>query len=230
MENFTKMFLVPQHIISNINRKDSFSELDNEMHKILYRESLPDVEKWKLYSQILQRYLHHARENEKPIAIPLIESSNTDETEQSVEQPLHTYEHHEAFKQNLTKHLAGKAARLYNNLLSNDQISWNTEGEVTIMSKMYKNSDIVQLVSNAVKSKSTTNPRGWNEFRKVVLNMEIPDKILGSNINKERAVSPPSTPHRGKKVSPKRTETPKTESQYGRTYRPYVTQWARFKF
>lgn len=229
MENFTKMFLVPQHIVSNVNKKDTFSELDNEMYKILYMESMTDEEKWKLYSQILQRYLHHARENEKPIVIPLIES-NVVETKSTDQMPLHTSEHHEFLKENLTKHLGNKATRLYNVLLTNDNISWNNEGVVTIMKKTFKNSNIIELVTNAVKSKTMSYPLGWNEFRKIVLNMEVPDSILGSNISKEKASSPHSTPHRRKKVSPKNTGTPKTESQYGRTYKPLVTQWARFKF
>lgn len=53
------------------------STLDNVMNEIL-RAQIPDADKWKLYSQALQRYLNHAKVNSTKNA-PIIGNTNPED-------------------------------------------------------------------------------------------------------------------------------------------------------
>lgn len=62
MTSMKKMMLVESHVFEKLKEKectpeDSLSRLDVEMHKIM-RSKTEDREKWTLYLQTLQRYLH----------------------------------------------------------------------------------------------------------------------------------------------------------------------------
>lgn len=76
MENVKKMLLVEPDFIERLKRSEnsvenSSSRLDGDMEKIL-KSKVNDREKWALYSQVLQRFLHIAESNRKPIKIPIV--------------------------------------------------------------------------------------------------------------------------------------------------------------
>lgn len=67
--NYIKpMLLVPPELHAKLN-KDNLTELDKDMHDILFGNESNDEIKWKLYSQCLHRYLHYVKEKNKPIGI-----------------------------------------------------------------------------------------------------------------------------------------------------------------
>lgn len=76
MENTKKMLLVEQDFIERLKHNENQSEnsssrLDREMQKIL-KSKMDDREKWALYSQALQRFLHFAEADRKPFKIPIV--------------------------------------------------------------------------------------------------------------------------------------------------------------
>lgn len=78
MENFKKMLLVEPDLIEKLQNhstiENPLSRLDNEMQKIL-NTKLDDREKWILYLQTLQRYLHFIGVNRQPYQVPIIDNS-----------------------------------------------------------------------------------------------------------------------------------------------------------
>lgn len=77
MENMKKMLLVEPDFIERLKHSDNLSEnslsrLDGEMQKIL-KTKMDDREKWALYSQALQRFLHFTRADRQPFKIPLVD-------------------------------------------------------------------------------------------------------------------------------------------------------------
>lgn len=71
------MLLVEQDFIERLKNNETLSEnstssrLDSEMQKII-KSKLDDREKWTLYSQALQRFLHFAELDRKPFKIPIV--------------------------------------------------------------------------------------------------------------------------------------------------------------
>ena len=72
MENIRKFVLVPPELYCKL-KKDNLSAIDKQMHEILFDTELSDSEKWKLYSQCLQRYLHFYNEENKDLQLEIIE-------------------------------------------------------------------------------------------------------------------------------------------------------------
>lgn len=76
MENTKKMILVEPDFIEKLKHDDnaplnSLSRLDADMQKIL-KNKMGDREKWALYSQALQRFLHFTETDRKPFKLPII--------------------------------------------------------------------------------------------------------------------------------------------------------------
>ena len=72
------MVLVPHDSVARLQEKSSaptpqsqMNSLDSEMDLIMRKKYADDSEKWKKYNETLQRYLHFAGENRKPLRIEL---------------------------------------------------------------------------------------------------------------------------------------------------------------
>jgi hypothetical protein len=182
MEHSSKMYLVPSDVLSRFDT-EKFSKLDKEMYDALYSSNEDDVIKWKNYSQILQRYLHAYNENEKPIEINVIEQIKQNEIA-NVPEPI-TIEEDESLnllKKHLPKSIKEKGVRLYNFLKTKPYITWDLTGEVTMNKKKLTQSNIIDLVSTAVRSSSKLSPKCWNDFVTEVNKLNIPKTMLGKNI------------------------------------------------
>jgi hypothetical protein len=108
------MLLVEPDFIEKLKQNDntplnSLSRLDGEMQKIL-RSKIEDREKWALYSQALQRFLHFTETDRKPFKLPIIVDGVSDV--------------HEDFEKSMVK----KEETEYNATLPNPK---PTEGDAT---------------------------------------------------------------------------------------------------
>ena len=90
MNHVKKMILVPHDTVARMHDttaptpQTQMSSLDTEMSYILRKQYADDSEKWKKYNETLQRYLHFANENRKPLAIELkLDDEKTEETHQN---------------------------------------------------------------------------------------------------------------------------------------------------
>jgi len=59
MQNAKKMLLVSPDVMNRVRGLGdvAMDSLDEQMHKILNLKSISDVEKWKLYKEVLDKYL-----------------------------------------------------------------------------------------------------------------------------------------------------------------------------
>ena len=109
MDNVTKMFLVPQNIFNRSNSSTNFTELDRLMQEILYSDLNTDADKWKLYTNVLDRYLNRVREQDKPLVVPFIEKTEKNNSDIPFKEGLRE-DHIEMFTQKLSKSLKNKAS------------------------------------------------------------------------------------------------------------------------
>lgn len=127
MSEFKKMVLVPQdlgsHMQASVHANQSYqSELDNAMKSVLYQTNINDYEKWKLYQQTLQRYLHYSNQLRQPVSLPIIsEEKETASSETFHKQSLPLL--HEIVE-SVSKTFRKRAQLLLDRLQSCPKISW----------------------------------------------------------------------------------------------------------
>ena len=116
------MILIPQETVQRLQGdKTDVTALDKEMSTILKNNKLSDADKWKLYDQALQRFLHVTDQRRKTIKIGM---KTTEKEEDGSFQDL--------VVTTVPKKFQRKAMTLYDKLASNPQLSWSQNGEVTI--------------------------------------------------------------------------------------------------
>ena len=236
MEAFSKMVLLPSEISSLLDTQ-SLSALDKEMHDILF-STTPDDLKWKQYSQVLQRYLHHVKARDQPIELNLVH--NTPPVLEEAEKQHYVANNItddrsilNVIKSVLPKTLRHKGEQLYEILKSSQHITWQDNGEVTINGKVLSKSHIVDLVTNAVRPVVKNEPVGWEQFSSAVMQSNVPKSVLGNSVslswlslvNKKEDTRPQNS----RQESPVPRATP-SRRKSRRTHQPYsIPGWTRYK-
>jgi hypothetical protein len=228
MQHAIKSVLVPPELFWRLDKRN-LSDLDKSMHEILFDTQMSDEDKWKLYSQSLQKYLHQAGEQMKPLNIPL-HGWNAHDIEDPPLQHIAPQQQNlappqqinapappspvfnvplEALNTNLdaikvvtaariSKAIKNKACSLLKILSEGKQVVWNNLGEVTINGVPVPRSNIVNLVTNIVKSKNDSRPHGWDKFAIAVMAANVPRLFVGENLRRQyiEAINtpPPSVP------------------------------------
>lgn len=239
MEHTKKMILIEPEVIERLKsvgnlHEDSLSRLDKEMQNIL-KSKMDDREKWSLYMQILQRYLHFTEKERKPLRLPV-----TVEDEQKYDMNLFKKESKDngpAVSENSgdNKHVPSLSAdALYtptyiNNsipktyrkkgeilldaLLKNkDKINWKNDGLILIDNEAIVDSNIVDLVNYTLRPLKRPKPNGWEKFIEILKNIGVPSNCIGNpeafeNISN---ISPKNRRH----SLPNDAKSPKTLTSY----------------
>lgn len=195
MEHSRKMVVVPQELLTRIQNNQQQHDtstytggLDDEMQRILNdKRSTDDGEKWKLYQQVLQRYLHVSTANRKPINLPIIETSNNQATIDDDEE-----EEGGGGGDSLDVEIIESLPYIYRvesrGLLralrrrGKNVIRWNRNGVVYVHGELIPNSNIVDIIHNIVRARKTTHlPSGWIEVMRVLKDMNIPSTYIGNS-------------------------------------------------
>lgn len=213
MENCKKMLLITPETMEKL-KKESISEtplsrLDNEMQNIL-KTKMQDREKWKLYLQVLQRFLHFSGEQRLPLHVPIISQVNSNATGDSMEtqnkyeeheekpkilnEPLMTKDVHRAdiISKNLysPEHLLKLIPKSYSRkgelvlkLLTENQnkICWNDNGVISINNQEVKGSNIGYLINDILRPlQKIKDPLGWEKFADLLRDLKIPLSCIGN--------------------------------------------------
>lgn len=154
---------------------NNLSRLDNEMYEILNSKYYDDdYKKMKDYLQVLTRYLHFKngeRNNSFKTRPHNIKNKVNKEN-------LNTY----TILESIPKSYASKAVQLLNLLEKNDEIYWDESGVVTIRGNTVVDSNITELLNNALRNrKSISKPTGWEKFVEFVKEAQVPSNLLGNS-------------------------------------------------
>lgn len=196
MEHCKKLVLVPHETVSRLQEKtvartgtNAIGELDTEMHKILLQKA-EDSEKWKMYNQTLQRYLHFANEQRKPLEIQLpsgLGESGISGTKTSVS----SEDNARLLTQLVTaipKRFKHNATALFESLSSQQastQIVWDGNGTVSIQNTPLPQTNIVELISDAARNRKTAQAVGWKEFASVLKQLNTSIDLIPNTEYKE---------------------------------------------
>ena len=253
MEHCKKLVLVPHETLDRLHEKpmsrtgtDVMGELDTDMHKILLQKA-EDSEKWKLYHQALQRYLHFANEQRKPLSIQLPsieENAQPEDKSNEVNGQLLA-----RLTSVIPKKFQNTATGLFQTLSSEQNktlLYWDHTGVVKINDTPIPQSNIIDLVSDAVRNRKTAQAIGWQAFASTLKQLNVPMDLISNSQYKEfirtqtgrgttsardesgYAKPYPKTSGRRRPAAPRRTKTKTKNKTAQRTITRTPKGWSRF--
>lgn len=158
--------------------------LDTEMKDILQSDTYKDArEKWNAYLAVLRRYLHFTT-NER--TLQSIEFSNIQKSEkneeQSVTEPVRTGLNDSVIIESVPRKFRNKAKLLLRRLHDTPaaHFSWDTDGVVSIKGKPLKDSNIVDLINDAMRARKTAKPVGRKTFAQFLRSIKTPREFIGN--------------------------------------------------
>lgn len=199
-----KLYLVPEDVINSWRSEQresavdkpvdtTISRVDDSMSKLL-QTKMSEYDKEKLFSQELAKYLS-MRDQKKHIDM------------------VHTPEPPTAnIMASIPKMYKTKAAGLLQYLQTDQDVSWDDQGQLYIGQQKIDNSHIIDLIHDALRlRKKVARPQGWKELSSHLRKKNIPKELVGNPEWFTPPSSPPSTPvkKRGvKRVAFKDFKTP----------------------
>lgn len=230
MEHAKKMVLIPSEAMERFQRNnirqvselsdgggnsgrvssDPITRLDSEMQSILNQSSKDDAEKWKLYQQILQRYLHFTEESRKPLRLEVHSQPGDTPSEKTDSVEPISGEKLSKVLATIPKTYQSKGELLLRHLTSNPKrFSWDANGVVSIDGAVIQGSNIVDLVNDGVRQRKGFHASGRHAFARYLGSINTPQEYIGNPELRKglTALSSPAT------ISP---ATPATSSGRGR--------------
>ena len=145
---------------------------DTAMSEILQSTDMSDVEKQKLYNANMESYLSLKRQ--KDDQIPTVRIAQDAEQKSKEKAPLSDVD----VIGHLPATLFPKAATLLRRLKARpDVISWDESGQVKVDGKEIPDSNISDLVSDAMRARKNFNPMGAQEFFRGLSKINVPKDI-----------------------------------------------------
>lgn len=166
----------------------TLSRLDAEMADILGSvTSSNQREKWKLYQQVLQRYQFFTDEERRPSSTTdLVSDKSRKETERTTD---------EAIVDSVPGKYKKQAQQLLNHLHdpSNTRLTWDKSGVVYINGEPIKDSNIIDLVNDAMRHRKTVRAIGRQQFGTELRLMGVPREFIGNSslLYENLTLSPP---------------------------------------
>lgn len=166
------------------------SRYDNEMAKVLNSTDSDDSTKWKMFEQLLQRYMRLNDQNKKPFVPKEVEYGLTDKM----------------ILESMPFKAHKKADQLVSKLRNtpDEKITWDKDGLVSIDGQSILKSNIIDLLHEAIDDTKVNQFRfnrslrlpGCLEFAKVLHDVNIPSELIdnkdlwwsGSDITRDSTI------------------------------------------
>ena len=182
MKHAKQMALVPEETLDRFERKQKLetspitSDLlrsDIQLSDILGHSDLNDDERQKLYNASMERYLELRQQ--KDSQVPTVRFAPIKEEEKQPEPQLSEA----VVVEHIPKTMRPRATALLNRLKSRpDVITWDKTGQVKIEGETIQDSNISDLVSDAMRARKNFNPTGSKEFFRALFKMNVPKDLV----------------------------------------------------
>ena len=199
MEHTKKMALVEPRLLASLQQQkyhnhqpnileQELCRLDQAMQDVLDRKDVPQEEKLNLYQQILQKYLLY-KDKAEPLEVKVVGTPSApqepmpaaatmpvmtpvkDDPKTSIESQI---------IQSAPKNLRQKASALLRRIKQDDNIEWNTKGELVYKGEVVPKSHIHDLVQDVLRKRKNHVPKGWETFAKALKESNIPQDLVGN--------------------------------------------------
>lgn len=208
MEHARKMILVPADSVKNtvlasqindlevgLERKKSEStdcktvqtpgnvltRLDREMYEILNGTTANAHDKWLLYSQVLQRFLNFAKDENKPsniVEAPIKSQEETIAEDREEEEGITALDNHiiEAVPDSFRKCAILLLKRLHR--AGEKQITWDSNDRVSIDGEIIEGANMVDLINDALRARKYHEAVGRAQFAELIRRIGVPKEII----------------------------------------------------
>ena len=176
MKHTKRMVLIPEDALHRYEQRQrldtslitsNMMQKDTDMSNVLQRSDMDDDEKQKLYHANLERYLNLRRQ--KDGQIPSVRITPVKMTRL----PDTTIVDH------IPQNIRSRATALLTRLKARpDVISWDDSGEVKLEGETILQSNISDLISDAVRGRKNFDPTGAKEFFRVLSKMNVPRDLV----------------------------------------------------
>ena len=219
MKRTKRMVLVPEDVLSRYEQKQKIEtsplvtgmmRQDADMSGILESENLTDAEKQKLYNARMEDYLNLRKQ--KDDQIPAVRVTRDGEAKGEPLRDAGVIAH-------LPVMLRPKAAALLERLRADPSvISWDESGKVKVDGTEIANSNISDLVSDAVRARKSFNPTGARRFFQGLAKLNVPRDIAGNSKRWEELGEPGPSNSGTPPVQVPERETPEDRARRVRQY------------
>lgn len=159
------------------------SRLDAEMNDILNSSTCKDErEKWSLYRQVLQRYLHFKNSDGTSIR-ELNDDKNEEPTPSEIKEKKKNKENlsDTSIVESVPFRYRSNATKLLRRLHDSNNITWDQNGAVKIDGVRIRNANIIDLVNDAMRERKTTaTPHGHLQFARLIHESCVPREYIGN--------------------------------------------------
>ena len=176
-----RMMLVPTSHSLPSPLMQKLTELDEEMKSVLLRTDLDQSAKAIAYSQILDKYLKVKQKVQRPEPIPVIEQVAESTDGGGVSSLSSTSPRMNKIDARVfPKQFQNRAQNLLNHISQSSNLDWDEKGVVIIDGKPIAGSNIIDLVSEAIRPNQTSQHTGSIPFMKSLIESNVPRSWLGS--------------------------------------------------
>ena len=180
------MILVPEDAYARFEQKQKLEtspimknmiNTDTDMTDILQCTDVDDTEKQKLYYANLERYLNLRQQKDSQTPTIQIVPSATSSEEPSPQNNAQLSD--EVVVEHIPKTMRPRATAILNRLKERpDVVTWDKTGEVKLEGENIPQSNISDLISDALRARKNFNPTGSKEFFCVLSKINMPKDLV----------------------------------------------------
>ncbi len=184
-----RMVLVPEDLFTRFEQKQkletspivtSMIKTDEKMSNALERTDIDDAQKQKLYYANLERYLNlrHQKDSQIPTVQLKMKNSEKDESTGIASDEIVKLAD-STIVDSVPKTMRQRATAILNRLKTRpDIVSWDESGQVNLDGKTIPNSNISDLLSDALRERKNFNPTGSKQFFRVLSKINMPKDLV----------------------------------------------------
>jgi hypothetical protein len=170
MKHAKRMILVPEDVFGRFEQKQKLEtspiltnmmKTDTEMSNVLQRPDMEDAEKQKLYYTNLERYLNLKQQKDSEIPTVQLATKNSEDDENKKPPETVNTLPDSLIVNNVPTTMRQRATAILNRLKTRpDIVSWDEIGQVKLDGLNIPDSNISDLISDAVRGRKKFNPTG----------------------------------------------------------------------
>ena len=181
-----RMILAPEDAYARFEQKQKLEtspimknmiNTDTDMTNILQRTDIDDTEKQKLYYANLEKYLNLRQQ--KDSQTPTVQITPSAPNSEEPFPPNNAQLSDEVVVEYIPKTMRPRTTAILNRLKERpDVITWKKTGEVKLEGENIPQSNISDLISDALRARKNFNPTGSKEFFRVLSKINMPKDLV----------------------------------------------------
>ncbi len=162
----------------------ALSSLDRDLQHVLNQQHLTTDEKVKQYNQVLQRYATYEDQQQMAARAPIkMQMVGSSEPSSSPTTSILDAEAMDSIEQevlsSVPKTMKKKAQMLVKRIKNSPTMRWTDKGELVYKDQIVPNTNVVDLVNDALRRRKRIQPEGWQTFARALKETNVPQDLIG---------------------------------------------------